>query len=98
MKTIEVTPEKAKQLQEDALTRMRWRLWYAFAESKYEEFCYQGNKKKPYWKNIAAYCLKHWGKQIGEMTKDELQEKIAIVGKWKASTDPSKGEENDKKE
>ncbi|HEY5508421.1 MAG TPA: hypothetical protein VIK29_07115 [Paludibacter sp.] len=86
MKTIEVTPEKAEQLHEEAMVRMRWRLWYAFAESKYPEFRYHDNKKQPDFNNIRAYCLKHWGVEIGNMTKVQLQEKIAIVTKWKNTT------------
>ena len=83
MKTINVTPEKSEQLQDEAMVRMRWRLWYVFAESKYPEFRYHDNKKQPDFNNIRAYCLKHWGVEIGNMTKEELQEKIAIVNKWK---------------
>lgn len=83
MKEINVTPDKADELLEKAMTRMRWRLWYAFAESKYPEFRYHDNKKQPDFNNIRAYCLKHWGIEIGNMTKEQLQEKIAIVNKWK---------------
>ena len=83
MKEILITQEKAKQLKNEAMIRMRWRLWFVFAESKYEQYRYKGNKKKPHYKNINAYCLKHWGKEIGEMTKDELAKHIAQVKKWK---------------
>ena len=83
MKEINVTPDKADELLQKAMIRMRWRLWYAFAESKYPEFRYHDNKKLPDFINIKAYCLKHWGVEIEHMTKDELQEKIAIVSKWK---------------
>lgn len=87
METPQITPEKAKELTEAAMRRLRWRLWFAFAESKYDEFCYKGNKKKPHWNNIKKYCLEHWNKEIGQMTKEELSEKIAIVKKWKNDTE-----------
>lgn len=83
MKALTITPEKAHELHEEAMRRLRWRLWFVFAESKYEQFRYKGNKKKPHYKNINKYCLEHWGKEIGDMTKEELSEKIAIVSKWK---------------
>ena len=83
MNTQTITPEQSKRLYQDAMIRMRWRLWFAFAESKYEEFRYRGNPKKPYFKNIKEYCLNHWGKEIANMTKEELSEYIAIVTKWK---------------
>jgi hypothetical protein len=87
MNSINVTPEKADELLEQAMNRMRWRLRYAFAESKYHEFRYHENKKLPDLININAYCLKHWGVQIDNMTKEELQEKIAIVTKWREKPD-----------
>lgn len=83
MKKVELTPEKSRELHEEAMRRLRWRLWFAFAESKYNHFCYKGNKKSPHYKNIDDYCREHWNKTIGTMTKEELSEKIAIVSKWK---------------
>jgi len=83
MKEINVTPDKVDELLEKAMIRMRWRLLYVFAESKYPEFRYHDNKKQPDFNNIKTYCLKHWGIEISNMTKEQLQEKIAIVSKWK---------------
>lgn len=83
MDILLITPQKAEQLKSEALIRMRWRLWFAFAESKYEGFRYDGNKKKPHYGNIDAYCVKHWGKRIGEMAKSELAKHISQVNKWK---------------
>jgi hypothetical protein len=79
-----ITPEKVQQLHEEAMRRMRWRLWFVFAESKYENFRYNDDPKKPHYKNINNYCKEHWGKEIGEMTKDELAKHIALVKKWKS--------------
>ncbi len=78
-----VSKEKSGQLHEEAMRRMRWRLWFAFAESKYEHFRQDGNKKKPNYQNINKYCKEHWGKEVGEMTKDELAKHISQVSKWK---------------
>ena len=67
---------------EEELRRLRWRLWFAFAESKYEHFRVK-DSKHPNYNIINDYCEKHWGVKIGDMTKSKLQEKIAIVQKWK---------------
>lgn len=83
MNSILVTPEKRRELYEETMRRLRWRLWFAFAESKYTHFCYKGNKKRPHYKNIDDYCQEQWGKTISVMSKTELSEKIAIVTKWK---------------
>ena len=72
-----------RELYEETMRRLRWRLWFVFAESKYDQFCYKGNRKKPHYGNINTYCQSKWGKTISEMTKTELSEKIAIVTKWK---------------
>jgi hypothetical protein len=78
-----IAPRRAVQLREAEMTRMRWRLWFLFAESKYKEFAYKGDPKKPYYAKIRAYCLHHWGKEIGDMTHAELSRFIGIVRKWK---------------
>ncbi|MDD3079119.1 MAG: hypothetical protein PHH37_08445 [Paludibacter sp.] len=83
MNSIKVTPQKSNELLEAAMQRMRWKLWFSFAESKYVEFRKENNTKKPNYHIINNYCKEHWGKEIGEMSKSELQEKIAIVKKWK---------------
>lgn len=83
MNAIKVTPEKSAEILEAAMTRMRWKLWFSFAESKYHHFRKNDNPKRPHYDNINAYCREHWNKTIGEMSKEELQEKIAIVKKWK---------------
>lgn len=79
-----ITKEKSAELLEAAMTRMRWKLWFSFAESKYTEFRINDCKKRPNYKKIDAYCIQHWGVEISKMTKEQLQEKIAIVKKWKA--------------
>ena len=83
MNTVKITPQKSAQLNAEAMKRMRWRLWFAFAESKYNHFCKDGDKKKPHYQNIDAYCSEHWGKTIGNMTKEELAKHISQVTKWK---------------
>lgn len=74
---------KADRLQQDTMMRMRWRLWFAFAESPYEAFRYKGRQGKPNYATIKEYCRTHWHKEPGEMTLQELRKCIAIVGKWK---------------
>ena len=83
MNAIKITQEKSNELLEAAMTRMRWKLWFSFAESKYHEFRKDDDPKRPHYNNINKYCAEHWGKTISEMSKQELQEKIAIVKKWK---------------
>jgi len=83
MNAIKVTSEKSNELLEAAMTRMRWKLWFSFAESKYHHFRKNDNPKRPHYDNINDYCREHWGKTISKMSKEELQEKIAIVKKWK---------------
>lgn len=70
-------------LKEESMRRMRWRLWFVFAESKYEVFSENGKGLKPHFDNIKAYSLKHWGKEIKDMTEKELSKNIAIISKWK---------------
>lgn len=82
MEHLTVTPEKVRELQNVEMNRMRWRLWFSFAESKYKQFAYKGSNK-PHYANINAFCMKHWGKTIAEMTKDELGKYISLVRKWK---------------
>lgn len=67
---------------QDELRRLRWRLWFVFAESKYEHFRVK-DSKHPNYNIINDYCEKYWGVKVGDMTKKQLQEKIAIVKKWK---------------
>jgi hypothetical protein len=71
------------RLREESMTRMRWRLWFLFAESKYTQFAYKGDRKKPCYEVIKKYCREHWGKEIKDMTEPELSKYIAIVKKWK---------------
>ncbi len=80
---ITINPKRAEELNNAALRRMRWKLWFCFAESKYDTFRENDNPKRPHYKNIDAYCLKHWGKKIGEMTKTELSKYISLISKWK---------------
>jgi len=54
-----------------------------FAESKYTQFAYKGDRKKPCYEVIKKYCREHWGKEIKDMTEPELSKYIAIVKKWK---------------
>lgn len=86
-----LTPEEvtAIRLQQEALTRMRWRLWFAFADSKYDSFKYKGRKGKPNYAVIKKYCIEHWGKEPADMTLEELRKSIAIVNKWKNEKDAS---------
>lgn len=73
------------RLKEEALRRMRWRLWFAFRDSKYTQFRQSDGRGKlnPNYQTIKEYCLKHWGKEIKDMTEKELADRIAIVLKWK---------------
>ena len=80
---METAVDISSRLREESMIRMRWRLWFLFAESKYTEFCYKGNKKNPHYENIKKYCRERWGKEIKDMTDDELSKYIAIVKKWK---------------
>jgi hypothetical protein len=77
------TLELATKLQIETIKRLRWRLWFVFAESKYDAFRVDKNKKKPNWHEINKYCREHWGKEIGDMTEAELAKYISIVKKWK---------------
>ena len=79
-----ISNKKSAQLKEAAMTRMRWRLWFAFRDSKYTQFrnIYRG-KSYPHYENIKVYCLKHWGKEIKDMGENELANRISIVSKWK---------------
>ena len=79
-----ISNERSAQLQEEAMRRMRWRLWFAFRDSKYDQFKYmhKGNVYPNYAK-IKEYCLRHWGKEIKDMGYNELSNKISIVLKWK---------------
>ncbi len=73
------------RLQEESMRRMRWRLWFAFAESKYESFgrVDRYGRLQPDFASITEYCKKYWGKEIKDMDARELSERIAIVQKWK---------------
>ena len=74
----------AERLQQESLRRMRWRLWFAFRDSKYPEYRNETtNGIYPNYKAIDEYCLKHWGTRIGMMTEYELSQKIAVVMRWK---------------
>ena len=55
----------------EIMRRMRWRLWFAFAESKYAEFCGsigRNGKRMPNYNAIDAYCEKHWSVRIYQMS------------------------------
>jgi hypothetical protein len=78
-----VDARRAAQLREEEMIRMRWRLWFLFAESRYTQFAYKGNPKKPCYAKIREYCIRHWGREIGDMTRAELSRFIGIVRKWK---------------
>ncbi len=84
---IEVDAATADRLQYEAMVRLRWRLWFAFTESKYVAFRYKGRKGKPDFARIKQYCLEHWGKEPADMTLDELRKYIAIVAKWKSNAE-----------
>jgi hypothetical protein len=73
------------KLQEESMRRLRWRLWFAFSESKYEQFHTTDSRGNvlPNFKEITKYCIKHWQIEIKDMTERELSERIAIVRKWK---------------
>lgn len=73
------------RLKEEALRRMRWRLWFAFAESKYDSFgrVDRLGRLQPDFAKITKYTMKYWGKHIKDMTEEELASRIAIVQKWK---------------
>lgn len=75
--------ETINKIEYDAMVRMRWRLWFLFAESKYEEFRYKGRPNKPHYQAIKDYCIKQWGKEPKDMSKHELRKVISIVKKWK---------------
>lgn len=79
-----ITNERSAKLKEESMKRMRWRLWFAFRDSKYAQFknVYRGNVY-PHYNNIKEYCLKHWGKEIKDMGEHELSNRISIVLKWK---------------
>ncbi|WP_315302510.1 hypothetical protein [Tannerella forsythia] len=73
------------RLKEEALRRMRWRLWFAFAESKYDTFGHVDRlgRLQPDFEKITKYTMKYWGKHIKDMSEEELASRIAIVQKWK---------------
>jgi hypothetical protein len=79
-----MTMETADRIREEALRRMRWRLWFAFRDSKYMQFRIIVNGKlNPNYMKINEYCLRHWGKEIKDMGPKELNRRIALVLKWK---------------
>ena len=79
-----LTKATPAQLKEESMRRMRWRLWFAFRDSKYTQFRKAiGGKLYPNYETIKAYCLKHWGKEIKDMGENELNRRIALVIKWK---------------
>lgn len=79
-----VSEKRSVQLKNEAMTRMRWRLWFAFRDSKYEHFRYiSKGRAYPNYATIKEYCLRHWSKEIKDMSYNELSNKISIVLKWK---------------
>ena len=86
-----ITPEQARRLENQALTRMRWRLWFAFTDSKYAHFRYKGRSGKPDYAAIKKYCRDHWGKEPADMSLEELRKYIAIVNKWNDKDASNKG-------
>ncbi len=77
--------ETKNRLKEESMRRMRWRLWFAFRDSKYTRFRQSDGRGglNPNYQTIKEYCLKYWGKEIKDMTENELTNRIAIVNKWK---------------
>ena len=69
--------------EEKKLNRLKWRLYFVFAESKYEAYRVDNNTKKPNIQNIHTYCQKHWNKTPETMSARELENYIAIISKWK---------------
>lgn len=71
------------------MQKMRWRLWFAFRDSKYPEFSTvitskkRGTQVNPNYDKINEFCLEKWGKKIGDMTQEELAKYINLVKKWK---------------
>lgn len=72
-------------VKERTLERLRWRLWFVFSESKYEQFRYKNRngKVQPNFTVITEYCKTHWNKTIADMSERELEKYIAIVKHWK---------------
>ncbi len=68
---------------DEILRRLQWKLRYAFADSKYDNYCVGGNKKKPNMLEIDSFCLKQWKKRVNEMSEDEMEKYISIVKHWK---------------
>ncbi|NDW10474.1 hypothetical protein [Dysgonomonas sp. 520] len=79
---MHITEDRARQLHEESMRRMHWRLWFAFRDSKYT-FFRANNRYGVNFKKVTEYCLKHWGKEIKDMTEAELSQRISIVSKWK---------------
>lgn len=79
----EICKKDIQRLQYDKMIRMRWRLWFAFSESRYEQFRYKETYGKPNYATIKEYCIEHWGKEPADMTLTELRKYISIVTKWK---------------
>lgn len=76
--------ETIDRIKEETLRRMRWRLWFAFRDSGYKQFCYvrKDGKVEPLYEGIKEYCREHWGKEIGTMNERELSRYIAVVNRW----------------
>lgn len=69
----------------DTMRRLRWRLWFAFRDSKYEAFkgdVGRDGKRMPNYKLIDSYCNEQWKTTIAEMSEKELTKYISIVKKW----------------
>lgn len=80
----EITKEQSDRLKMESIRRMRWRLWFAFRDSKYERFRKEVRDEiHPNYDNIKQFCLEHWKVEIKDMTESELKKYIAIVAKWK---------------
>lgn len=80
----EITQQQSDRLKMESIRRMRWRLWFAFRDSKYESFRKKvKGEVQPDYETIKQYCLDHWKTEIKDMTESELTKYIAIVRKWK---------------
>ena len=67
----------------EIMCSLRHKLFWTFRDSGYPQYedtttFYKG-KTNPHYQNINDYCKSHWGKQVGEMTKQELEKYINIV-------------------
>lgn len=75
--------QDAADTHEKELKRLRRRLQFVMADSRYPKFWYKGQRGKPDFANIDSYCHAHWGKHLNDMSVRELSQYIAIAVRWK---------------